>query len=75
MKGRGQPKKNPQPKSRKDNIMTREQKIEILRDLSNEKLLELYAIYSSKNPLIEIEIAEDVELTRAEILRRMSKEG
>jgi hypothetical protein len=75
MKGRGQPKKNPQPKGGKDNTMTREQKIEILRDMSNEKLLELYAIYSSKNPLIEIEIAEDVELTRSEILRRMSKEG
>ena len=55
--------------------MTREQKIEWLKNASNEELMEQYDTslrYMDKNAF-EIEYLEDMDLVRAEVLRRMSK--
>lgn len=55
--------------------MTREQKIEWLKNASNEELMEQYDTslrYMDKNAF-EIEYLEDMDLVRAEVLRRMRK--
>lgn len=56
--------------------MTREQKMEWLRNASNEELMKQYeasTIKKNHGTLFDRENIEDLELVRAEVLRRLSR--
>lgn len=61
--------------SKKEEIdMTREQKAEILKGMSNEDLMKQYeASLKASEGKFEASLLEDIDLCRAEILNRMSR--
>lgn len=54
--------------------MTREQKAEVLKGMSNEDLMKQYeASLKASEGKFEASLLEDIDLCRAEILNRMSR--
>lgn len=54
--------------------MTREQKVEILKNMSNEDLMKQYeASLKANEGKFEAALLEDLELCRVEIMNRMSR--